>query len=342
MPEFSNQYLASLRDQLGNRCEAILTLIQTANRIAGHYAFRLLHGRVPDGWLFTTTDASVEGEYFESRHFPFQNVSLSALRKLPPGAGLHARLTIGGQTFYALMLDAQNRSLMLREQDSTAAIERDYPPDFDDFNFDVRDEPQTTWRAESLAHCLATATDSQTRAQLETRLQAIEKARVSLRGLRDAHLAVNPRQGGSAVFSGAFGYSEEHSYTGDRMEAVLRIQQSAEGRITGHYGGPSESAPFVSWSLPMGSAPIEGEVLADRQSWSFATKSGLDRWTSDEGYLGLPGGPLEARIAFAGATFYLLRTTDGQLYLFEADDILATRRGPWRPQGHVDSPQVSI
>ena len=332
MPEFTNQYLAAHRDPLGNRCEAIFTLVQTANQITGAYAFRVLKGRVPDGWGFPATNASVEGEYFSSRRFPFQNASVSAIRAAPAGTGLHARLNIGGQTFYALMLDAWSRGLMLRQQDDLAAIERDYPPDFSDTDFDIRDEAQTTWRAEALVQCLAKVADSETRAKLERLAQALEQERERFRKQWGDHLAKNPRHGGSTVFSGVFSYGEEHSYTGNRMEATLEIQQSTEGRITGRYRGPSETEPFVNWSLPMGNSDVEGEVIANRQAWRFATENDLSNWKSDEEYLGLPGGPLEARIAFAGETFYLLRTVDGQLHLFVSDDILGGCRGPWLPQ----------
>ena len=87
-----------------------------------------------------------------------------------------------------------------------------------------------------------------------------------MRKQRSAHLAVDPRSGGFTVFSGAFSYHEEHSYTGDRIEAELEIQQSVEGRITGQYRGPSELEPLVNWSLPMGNSVIEGEVFAGSQA----------------------------------------------------------------------------
>ena len=311
----------------------MLTLVQTANQITGHYGFRILNGRTPDGWGFPATNASVEGEYFSSRQFPFQNASERAMRAAPAGTGLHARLTIGSETFYSLMLDVNNRWLMLRRQDDLAAIERGYPPDFSDSGFDIRDEAQTTWRAEALAQCLAHVADSETRAKLERLAQALEQERDRFRKQCEDHLAKNPRQDGSTVFSGVFSYGEDHSYTGNRMEATLEIQQSADGRITGQYRGPVESEPFVNWSLPMGSADVEGEVIANRQAWIFATEDDLYSWKSDEEYLGLPGGPLGARIAFAGGTYYLLRTSDGQLNLFLSDSILAVRRGPWMAQG---------
>ena len=322
MPDFTHEYLASLKDSCGNRCEALLITIQAGDRITGRYAFSLLDQAKPVGWRFPITDAAVEGQLFSARTFPFSNATDNAIAQMQKdgGGGLHARLTIGAQTFYALMLDVNSRCMVLCDRDDIAAVSLPTRNDFEDFSLDIRDQRQLARRRALFKTWLAEECQPEVRSKLETLSSALEAQAVELEAYRKAHLAIQPRRPGQHTdFTGKFRFTADNSYTGDYVEGTIELTQNAAGQITGTYRAPADLIGSVNWFYPTSSGPVSGSTFPARDGWDFETARVYSTWASNESYLGLPGGLREVRIEFCGITRYLLRTRDGCLAMSETE-----------------------
>ncbi len=326
MPDFNHEYLATLKDSHGNRCEALLAIVESGDRITGRYAFQLLDTAIPDGWRFPTQNALVEGEIFSSRTFPFENPTDHAIAKMQAedgGHGLHARLTIGSATYYVLILDYNSRSMALCNRDNIKEVALPTHNDFDDFWFDLLDEQQFTRRRQLFHSWLETEAEPAIRAKVENLASTCEEQAAHVQALREAHLLIHPRRPGQHTdFSGKYRYVADNSYSGDFVEGWIELIQCPDtGKITGTYIAPSEMIGSVNWFYPTASGPVTGEAFMDRDGWHFDSADVYSTWAMNENYFRLPGGLREARIQFCGITCYLLRTADGCLAMSDRDSV---------------------
>ena len=325
------------RDDNGNVCEAILATVQMGQSITGRYGFTAVNN-IPAGWRFPTESAPVEGEVFPDRQAPFDFISQDAIRQWQQSDrphGLHARLAIGDKTFYALMAEITNCSMILCERDDVNEIQEVHfraHSEFSSFNLWPSSEFQLSRRLALLKTWLEDEQHPEVRAKIEEFACKIEPEIEPLRQRRAAHLLVQPQQPGQHTgFSGNYTFQSSNNMSGEWIEATLELCQSdAGGEISGLYT-VDPMCPSVSWEYPKVGGPITGEVFLDRPAWTFATKDACQEWSQEESSLALPGGPLEARIEFSGMTRYMLRTADGYLFLNEKDSVKYLREC-WSPK----------